>query len=136
MGLPIILWLIFKTFITLNRQKICMSSFTFELHKQLLHSLIFQLLVPSLTIFVPFVGLTIILLIGANNVISWGQSFYIISTYHSLFNTLMMIYFIKPYRRAITSRRQQQTSITPMASTSITISTKRKNLSSSYISKF
>lgn len=71
--------------------------------------------------------LTIIYLLSG-----WGQSFYIISTYHSMFNTLMMIYFIKPYRQAIVSRPQN--TISPGGSSIAVLSKQRNNIS--YVSKF
>uniref|UniRef100_A0A914QJU9 Uncharacterized protein n=1 Tax=Panagrolaimus davidi TaxID=227884 RepID=A0A914QJU9_9BILA len=117
-GLPIVFYLAYRTFSYLHNQKQTMSSKTYKMHQQLLYSLIFQLVIPTATIFIPFTSLAVFLIIQADNVVYVGQAMYIISTYHSLLNTMLMVFFIKPYRDVIFKYVIQKkfTGITPLNS--------------------
>ena len=58
-GIPVVTFLIVKSFKILNAQQSIMSAKTYRMHRQLLISLIFQLLVPLISLFGPFIFISI-----------------------------------------------------------------------------
>ncbi|KAE9555130.1 hypothetical protein FO519_001625 [Halicephalobus sp. NKZ332] len=72
-----------------------------KLLQKLLKALIFQLTVPTCTIMVPFTIVVICMTFGIGNVAYFTQADYVLGTLHSTMNTIMMIYFIKPYRNRL-----------------------------------
>uniref|UniRef100_A0AC35G9K2 Uncharacterized protein n=1 Tax=Panagrolaimus sp. PS1159 TaxID=55785 RepID=A0AC35G9K2_9BILA len=100
LGVPIVVTLVLKSFSTLKKQRNLMSPKTYKMHHQLLTTLIFQLLVPITTLFGPFIVNSLLVMAGAENIAWLMQSAFVLGTLHSSFNTLMMFYFIQPYRQA------------------------------------
>lgn len=95
---PFIAFMIHQTKILLERQKTVMTIRTYRMHNELLRTLIFQLAVPSITLLIPYIGTVALALVGIENISYIFQANYILGTLHSTMNTLMMVYFIKPYR--------------------------------------
>ncbi|KAE9545904.1 hypothetical protein FO519_010884, partial [Halicephalobus sp. NKZ332] len=54
-GVPIVTTLVVKSFRSLKSQQSIMSAKTYRMHRQLLISLVFQLLVPLFSLFGPFI---------------------------------------------------------------------------------
>uniref|UniRef100_A0AC35F049 G-protein coupled receptors family 1 profile domain-containing protein n=1 Tax=Panagrolaimus sp. PS1159 TaxID=55785 RepID=A0AC35F049_9BILA len=102
-GMPIIFFLVCKSFIALKRARSFMTFRTYEMHRQLLLSLIFQLLIPSASIFIPSAVMIFLLAINIQDISFFAQIIYILNASHSFFNTFMMMYFIKPYRQRFLS---------------------------------
>ena len=115
-GVPIISFLIIKSFKSLRAQQHIMSTKTYKMHRQLLISLIFQLLVPLISLFGPFMiassfiflelpipgskyFMFIIEFISSFSV--FNQLTIILGTLHSPMNCIMMLYFIPYYRKAM-----------------------------------
>uniref|UniRef100_A0A914P3H8 Uncharacterized protein n=1 Tax=Panagrolaimus davidi TaxID=227884 RepID=A0A914P3H8_9BILA len=96
---PLIVFLLVKSFTSLNNQKQFMSPKTYKIHRQLLISIVFQTAVPILTLFAPYSFAFCLLLTGMENVSFVMQGAFILGTIHSPLNTIMMIHFIQPYRR-------------------------------------
>ena len=112
-----VIFLIYKCFQTLNKQRGIMSEITFKFQKQLIVSLIFQFMIPSSTLFLPFILVASLatlevpnitctlfnILAFLNIIVPLGiyQGLVLIGTLHSFSNTLMMIVTIKPYRVAV-----------------------------------
>ncbi|KAE9545898.1 hypothetical protein FO519_010890, partial [Halicephalobus sp. NKZ332] len=61
-GVPIVTTLVVKSFRSLRSQQSIMSPKTYRMHRQLLISLIFQLLVPLFSLFGPFIITAILVL--------------------------------------------------------------------------
>ncbi|KAE9556274.1 hypothetical protein FO519_000457 [Halicephalobus sp. NKZ332] len=118
---PIAAFLISKCFKTLKDQKIFMTEKTFRLHKQLILSLIFQLIVPFSTLFIPFTLMATFVFLEVSNIPWVYQALMLVGTIHSFCNTLMMTIMVKPYRNTVlncmTGRgfRNSRSSDTPSA---------------------
>ena len=78
-----------------------MSAKTYQMNKELLKSLIFQLTVPTVFMTIPFTVFLAFILLEIEGVAFLIQADYISGTLHSTMNTVMMIYFIKPYREKL-----------------------------------
>uniref|UniRef100_A0AC35GDV3 G protein-coupled receptor n=1 Tax=Panagrolaimus sp. PS1159 TaxID=55785 RepID=A0AC35GDV3_9BILA len=78
-----------------------MSEKTYRMHRQLLITLIFQLLVPTITLFAPYSIVTAFIIAGAEDFGWLSQTSIIFGSLHSTLNTCMMLYFIQPYRQAV-----------------------------------
>ena len=100
--IPFILILIYKTRVSLERQKENMNEKTYLMHKDLLKILIFQLIIPGATLFIPFTITVALTIFDVNSVAVVFQVTHLLGTLHSTLNTIMMLYFIKPYRLRFT----------------------------------
>ena len=78
-----------------------MSAKTYEMNTELLKSLIFQLSVPAIFVTVPFTVFSICVALEIEKMSFFSQAQYILVTLHSPTNTIMMVYFIKPYRKRL-----------------------------------
>ncbi|KAH7726523.1 Protein SRI-1 [Aphelenchoides avenae] len=77
---------------------------TKRMHRELLFSLIFQLLVPFSTLIVPFLICSIFILFEVNHVQPIFKTLFLSGTTHSFFNTVMMLALVAPYRHCIMRR--------------------------------
>ncbi|KAE9548518.1 hypothetical protein FO519_008274 [Halicephalobus sp. NKZ332] len=93
--------LISKCYKTLQSQRIYMTEKTFKLQKQLILSLIFQLIVPFATLFIPFTLMALFVFLEVSNIAWVYQGLMLVGTLHSFCNTLMMTIMVKPYRNAV-----------------------------------
>uniref|UniRef100_A0A914P2M7 G protein-coupled receptor n=1 Tax=Panagrolaimus davidi TaxID=227884 RepID=A0A914P2M7_9BILA len=100
-GAPAVIFLAYNSFSILNEQKSVMSEKTYRMHRQLLITLIFQLLVPTITLFAPYSIVTAFIIAGAEDFGWLSQTSIILGSLHSTLNTCMMLYFIQPYRLAV-----------------------------------
>uniref|UniRef100_A0A914PE56 G protein-coupled receptor n=1 Tax=Panagrolaimus davidi TaxID=227884 RepID=A0A914PE56_9BILA len=66
-GAPAVIFLAYNSFSILNEQKSVMSEKTYRMHRQLLITLIFQLLVPTITLFAPYSIVTAFIIAGAED---------------------------------------------------------------------
>uniref|UniRef100_A0AC34QL70 Uncharacterized protein n=1 Tax=Panagrolaimus sp. JU765 TaxID=591449 RepID=A0AC34QL70_9BILA len=97
-GIPIATILVHKCFNSLNAQKSIMSTKTYQMHRNLLISLIFQWAVPVFVLFTPF-GLTAIISFGGvENMHFLSMLGIVVGGFHSFCNTMMMIHLIPHYK--------------------------------------
>ena len=97
-SIPIIIVLIIKSRQLLANNRALMSEKTYRLNKELIRCLIFQISIPTFILMVPFSIVIVCMLCDAQYAPYFTQANYVIGTLHSTMNTIMMIYFIKPYR--------------------------------------
>lgn len=97
--IPIIFILVIKSQNILRKERGKMTNRTYQMHKELLKTLIFQVLVPTCTLSGPFITAVALIAFGVEEIAHIVQTSYIFGTLHSTMNTIMMIYFVKPYRR-------------------------------------
>ncbi|KAI1702074.1 serpentine type 7TM GPCR chemoreceptor srh domain-containing protein [Ditylenchus destructor] len=121
------LWLLHAAYNCLKYVKLTMSERTAKMHRQLLKSLIFQMTIPFCTLFIPFVSLAFFALVEVENIecmfllIKYFRHdnpisvlfklVFEIGTSHSFLNTLVMVYFIQPYKDAIKTLLFRKSSI-------------------------
>ena len=117
--IPLAGFLIYTCLKTLQSQRNFMSEKTFRLHKQLILSLVLQLIVPFSTLFIPFTLMAALVFFEVSNItcklldfleLFWytiisgiHQGLMLVGTIHSFCNTLMMAIMIKPYRNTVIS---------------------------------
>ncbi|KAI1709699.1 serpentine type 7TM GPCR chemoreceptor srh domain-containing protein [Ditylenchus destructor] len=99
-NIPVNLALLYGSFHTLHKRQAEMSAKTAKMHRQLLRSLIWQMLVPFCTLLVPFSIMSVLVLLQVENVEFFMKLLFLVGTLHSFFNSLAMIYHIHPYRNA------------------------------------
>ncbi|KAH7700045.1 hypothetical protein AAVH_32839, partial [Aphelenchoides avenae] len=94
----VILGMAFKT---LNRVKSTLSVRTFQLQRTLTKSLVYQFILPNILITLPYVvfGIDAFVLPPFSQHVSIVT--FILSTFHTTANTIIMVTFVKPYRDAI-----------------------------------
>ncbi|KAI1717490.1 serpentine type 7TM GPCR chemoreceptor srh domain-containing protein [Ditylenchus destructor] len=99
-NIPVNLALLYASFHTLHKRQAEMSAKTAKMHRQLLRSLIWQMLVPFCTLLVPFSIMSVLVLLQVENVEFFMKLLFLVGTLHSFFNSLAMIFHIHPYRNA------------------------------------
>lgn len=95
---PFIIVIVYKTKALLENQKSMMTQKTYTMHKELLRTLIFQLIVPGITLLIPYLVTACFVIMEMEAVAFVFQTNFVIGTLHSTMNTIMIVYFIKPYR--------------------------------------
>uniref|UniRef100_A0A7E4VS63 G-protein coupled receptors family 1 profile domain-containing protein n=1 Tax=Panagrellus redivivus TaxID=6233 RepID=A0A7E4VS63_PANRE len=97
-SLTVIVFIVFKSFAKLRAQRKFMSQKTYRMHNRLLISLIFQLIVPLTTVFIPFTLMSLCVFFSIEDVQWLHMGCMIIGTLHSPLNTIMMLVFLPAYR--------------------------------------
>ncbi|KAE9554956.1 hypothetical protein FO519_001853 [Halicephalobus sp. NKZ332] len=101
-SIPVVSTLIYKTIYALKENQQYMSAESYRMHRQMLKTLIFQLLIPTCTIILPLTTAIVLWYSSSEGVPqSAVQSGFILATTHSFTNTMMMLYFFPVYRIAL-----------------------------------
>ncbi|KAE9556299.1 hypothetical protein FO519_000482 [Halicephalobus sp. NKZ332] len=89
----------YKTMSLLHHQKSHMRNSTYKMHKRFLHALIIQALLPLFIFCIPVVAFLVSILVQKTSPIVNFVSVLLISL-HPATNSLITLYFIRPYRKA------------------------------------
>ncbi|KAE9548173.1 hypothetical protein FO519_008613, partial [Halicephalobus sp. NKZ332] len=81
-----------------SREK--MSPKTFRMHRELIFSLLFQIAAPMITLFIPYSVMAAMIIFQVDNVQGFNQIGLLAATFHTTLNTLIVIFSIRPYRKA------------------------------------
>ncbi|KAE9548429.1 hypothetical protein FO519_008358 [Halicephalobus sp. NKZ332] len=93
-----IVFMIIRTKALLQEKRAIISHKTYLMHKELLKTLIFQFITPLFTLTIPVLAFIVLIILKTDSTPYLFQAMWVFATCHSTMNTVMMVYFIKPYR--------------------------------------
>ena len=97
-AVPVIIFMISGIKDLLKKQRSTISHKTYMMHKELLKTLIFQMMIPLFILTIPSVAFIVLIACNIETTPYLFQVIWISVSCHSTMNTVMMVYFIKPYR--------------------------------------